>query len=224
VFQCPLQNSFAIINKADEAIFDILKKSATRHGVKTILTFGEKGCDSNLLKYELINKRLAAIKINLGGVIYEFKTSFIGKHNALNIISIILTACCLDVNIDKVVDLIEKCEPIDGRGKITEVEKFSKKFEIIDDSYNANPGSMKSSLENLGSIQSGQKVVILGDMLELGTDSAKYHRDLLEALQSANIYKFIAVGELMKNLYDLVTGVEKHYFADYQELNEKDLL
>ena len=160
VFQCPLQNSFAIINRADDAIFDILKKSAIRHGVKTILTFGEKGCDSNLLKYELINKKLAAIKINLGGVIYEFKTSFIGKHNAFNIIAIILTACCLDVNIDKVIDLIEKCEPIEGRGKIMEVEKFSKRFEIIDDSYNANPGSVKASLEHLGSIQSGQKVVI----------------------------------------------------------------
>ena len=221
VFQCPIQNSYAIINREDDAIFDILKKSAISNGVRTVLTFGHTNCNSNLLKYELINKKLAAIKINLGGVIYEFKTAFIGKHNSLNLISIILTACCLDLNIDKVIDLIEKCEAVNGRGKFSEIENFSKHFEIIDDSYNANPGSVKASLEHLSNIQSGQKVAVLGDMLELGANSVKYHQAILDDLKNAGVYKFIAVGELMKNLYDLVEGIEKHYFANYQELIKK---
>jgi UDP-N-acetylmuramoyl-tripeptide--D-alanyl-D-alanine ligase len=214
------QSSTAIINKGDNAeIFQILKQSAALSGIKNIITFGDElSSDCALLDYQLINNNSARLKFKIGGMMHECQTHLIGKHNAINLLSIVLVSCCLDLNLEKVMSLIEKCEPIDGRGKVLPINKFDTHFELIDDSYNANPGSVKAALENLASLDSNQKVAILSDMRELGGDEIKYHLDIEPYLKTAGVYKFVAVGELMKHLYDKVDGVEKYYFADFQAL------
>jgi UDP-N-acetylmuramoyl-tripeptide--D-alanyl-D-alanine ligase len=223
IFQGPIDNAYAIIhqNKDTPELFDILKKTALNNGVKHILTFGQEPGDATLLEYQLINKHLARLKINIGAAIYEIKTKLVGKHNAYNILATILACSCFDLNIEKVISFIENYDLLDGRGKLFTVHNFGKSFEIIDDAYNANPGSIKAALSNFGNITSGQIIAILGDMLELGSGSIKYHQDLKTDVESCGLNKLITVGPLMKNLYAVVESVEKYHFPDYQELIEQ---
>jgi UDP-N-acetylmuramoyl-tripeptide--D-alanyl-D-alanine ligase len=220
IFQGPIGLSTAIIHKeSDNEIFKILKNSATSLGVKNILTFGEyEKNDARILNYELVSKNVASIKFNLGGMIYQVNTSLTGQHNALNLLAIALTTSCLDLHLERVLDLFEKFEPLDGRGNTHSIKKFGISFEIIDDSYNANPKSMQAALSHFANLKSNQKVAILGDMLELGDDAQLYHKELAADLNKAGVYKFVAVGPLMKNLFDHVEGVEKLHFPNYESL------
>ena len=71
---------------------------------------------------------------------------------------------------------------------------------IIDDSYNANPDSMRAGITALGQLGSGRKAAILGDMLELGDASREEHLALLPALEAAGVSLLIAVGPQMAAL------------------------
>ena len=75
---------------------------------------------------------------------------------------------------------------------------------LIDDAYNANPMSMKASIQTLGAYRVGRRIAILGDMLELGDDSQKFHTELSQTLIENNIDLVYTVGSEMRVLYDVL--------------------
>lgn len=99
---------------------------------------------------------------------------------------------------------IESLQPVSGRFNILQTEKYT----IIDDCYNANPVSMKASLEVLQD-GLGRKVAILGDMGELGEDEAKLHRGVGEFAGGLDIDCCICVGPLCQELADGVLSVNQ---------------
>jgi UDP-N-acetylmuramoyl-tripeptide--D-alanyl-D-alanine ligase len=222
IFKGLKENFTAIIHKGNDAeIFNILKKSAISNNIKNIFTFGaDTKNDSAILEYTFLDQTSSLVKFQIGNSTFEYKNNLPGRHNAVNLLAIALVVYSLDLNIEKVIKLFETLQPIGGRGNLLSISKFGVDFTIIDDAYNANPASMKASLENLANIKSKHKVAVLGDMLELGKGAVKYHQELQNALKDSGIYKFIAVGELMKHLYDSVDGIEKHHFKDYDSLNK----
>ena len=76
---------------------------------------------------------------------------------------------------------------------------MGKKIQVINDAYNANPGSMKASLTALG-LRTGRRVAVLGDMLELGTESLKMHLDILPILAQNGVVSVYATGPMMRNV------------------------
>lgn len=99
---------------------------------------------------------------------------------------------------------IESLQPVSGRFNILQTEKYT----IVDDCYNANPVSMKASLEVLQD-GLGRKVAILGDMGELGEDEAKLHRGVGEFAGGLDIDCCICVGPLCQELADGVLSVNQ---------------
>ena len=93
------------------------------------------------------------------------------------------------------------------------------KYTIINDTYNANPDSMKSAIKTLATLK-GRKVAILGDMLELGEKEIEYHQEIGEFC-NGKIDVLIAIGSLSKNIFDKFTK-EKYYFKTNEEA-EKNL-
>ena len=75
-------------------------------------------------------------------------------------------------------------EPSEGRGKIHNIKRYKKNFKLIDESYNANPISVKNAIQKLGSIkkQKFKKYLLLGDMLELGQKSEILHKELSKVI------------------------------------------
>jgi murE/murF fusion protein len=83
------------------------------------------------------------------------------------------------------------------------ISRYNKKFRFIDESYNANPSSVKNAINSFNAINKEQfkKYLILGDMLELGSKSKKYHQDLSKVINNSNIDKVFIKGEKTLSTY-----------------------
>jgi UDP-N-acetylmuramyl pentapeptide synthase len=91
-----------------------------------------------------------------------------------------------------------------GRGERIELAHPSGPFTLIDESYNANPASMRAALALLGHARPqgrGRRIAVLGDMLELGDDAPKHHRELAEAVEQSGADLVFLAGPLMENLW-----------------------
>ena len=102
----------------------------------------------------------------------------------------------LDINPVKSLEILENYTPLKGRGNILKKENLI----IIDDTYNANPLSVKNAIETL-SLLRGKKIIVLGDMLELGEYSKSLHEKIGETIEKSNIDTAIFYGKEMKYAY-----------------------
>ena len=121
---------------------------------------------------------------------------------------------------------LERWTPLAGRGKVSEI-KFKYHYNrisihLIDESYNANPGSVKSSLETLASIYSSQKskcgysrrIAVLGDMLELGISEVQEHVNISRFARLDKIDKIYCVGPRMRKLYDVLPSIKRGFWTE----------
>ena len=139
------------------------------------------------------------------------KSNLIGAYNYTNIAAAITIGEYFKVSKEAIKRAIENYTPKNNRSQIIE----TKTNKIILDAYNANPSSIKVALENFASLPNNNKVIILGDMFELGENSLIEHQaivDLSNALKFKNQY---FVGE---NFHQ--TKTKKHQFKTFEELED----
>ena len=94
--------------------------------------------------------------------------------------------------------------PPSGRGQRELIETKTGAFTLIDESYNANPTSIRAALEQLAVTEIapyGRRIVILGDMLELGPDAIMLHADLAQDLIAGKVDQLFTAGSLMSHLF-----------------------
>ena len=114
----------------------------------------------------------------------------------MNILSCIAVANELNLDLDKVKNFFKKQDFLTGRGKINKISKYSKKFSLIDESYNANPLSVKHAINNFSNIpkKGKKKYFLFGDMLELGKNSHIYHKKISKLINKSDIDKTFVYG------------------------------
>ena len=90
----------------------------------------------------------------------------------------------------------KKFESPEGRGKKYSISRYNKKFKLIDESYNANPLSVKNAINNLNLIKkyNFKKYLLLGDMLELGKKSENLHKDISKVINNSDVDKVFVKG------------------------------
>lgn len=136
-------------------------------------------------------------------------SNLIGLYNANNINAAITIGHFFKVEDNKIKDAIESYIPNNNRSQF--FEKNNNK--IILDAYNANPSSMNAALENFR-VMKGEKIAILGDMFELGTESLYEHYKIVESLQKDENIKIYFVGN---DFYRNKNGVSHfNFFEDYE--------
>ncbi len=198
----------------------ILTDAAKEKRIENIITFGEsKDCDCHILEYSA-GKEINTIKANIGKKTVSFNLSVPGKHWALNAIASLAAVNAAGANVEEACDAMVTYSAPERRGQPTH---FEDNILLIDESYNANPVSMRAALESLAERQiKGKKIAVLGDMRELGPTAPELHAGMVSCIIKSEIDILFLYGPLMKNLYEAIKGkVKTYYFDDLQELNVK---
>ena len=102
----------------------------------------------------------------------------------------------------------------EGRGKKYFISRYKKKFKLIDESYNANPLSVKNAIKKLNLIKKEKfkKYLILGDMLELGSKSKKYHEELSKVINNSDIDKVFIKGKKQFSHINILIKIKEEIF------------
>ena len=185
-------NGTIILNR-DDRFFNFLNKKAKSKNIK-VITFGmAKNADIHPIKIKKAEKKIQ-IYIKAIDEVISLKIKNINIYNVLSSLAVLKE---LRLNIDKVTQVYKNFEPSDGRGKIHKIKRYKKKFILINESYNANPLSVKNAINNFSSIKKNKfkKYLLLGDMLELGKKSNIYHKNLSKLINSSDIDKVFVKGE-----------------------------
>lgn len=195
-------NGVAIL-PADSDHTELLKERAGAH---RILTFGTNAkADLRLLhsKTEADGVRFTA---DIAGERLDLFLPHMGAHIALNAIAAMGAVHALDGDLHQAAEALTHYKPMTGRG----VRFTHKGVAVLDESYNASPISVTATLQNLAVLPcKGQRVAILGDMLELGPEGPELHRMLAETVHSLPIDTAVTCGPLMRNLHDALPPAKK---------------
>jgi len=135
-------------------------------------------------------------------------TNLIGAYNHQNILSALAVADFLNIDTDKAVKAIADYVPSNNRSQIIQKEHTT----IILDAYNANPSSMTSALSSFEKLKQDKKLLLLGEMLEIGEASETEHRALLEKASAIKPHSILVIGKEftpLKNEYPNITFFEE---------------
>ncbi|MFV0537118.1 MAG: UDP-N-acetylmuramoyl-tripeptide--D-alanyl-D-alanine ligase [Dysgonomonas sp.] len=138
----------------------------------------------------------------------KVKTKLIGEYNLPNLLAAITAGKYLGINSDRICKAIANYEPTNNRSQLKETDKNM----LIIDAYNANPTSMHAALENFDHMSVQHKVLILGDMKELGTDSDLEHQKIADYITQHNFDEVLFVGENFSKV--------KTSYLRFENLNE----
>lgn len=134
---------------------------------------------------------------------------------ALNTLPALLTCDITNNPIDKFLIKLSTFKNIEGRGNKFKINFLGKSLSVINESYNANPNSMEAailSFDQLKNNPSSRKVLVIGDMMELGKFSEKYHKKIADIINNSNIDVVYAVGNEIKYLWDEIAFEKKGIF------------
>ena len=136
-----------------------------------------------------------AVEITKGATTRLIQTQLVGEYNLPNVLAAVAVGKHFKVADDKIKSALENYLPSNSRSQL--IEKGTNK--IILDAYNANPSSMKLAIENFSKLKVENKVLILGGMAELGTESIEEHITLINLIQKYN-WKFVTLvgGDFLK--------------------------
>lgn len=201
--------------------FDIFEDMIAERKLK-LVTVGES-LDSNI---RVVSEDSDSLVIE--GKSYKVSDEPLPKHILLDIGMSVAAAMECGISPDEAIEKLYNFKSLSGRGEI-----FSGKIPpdrnitVMDESYNANPVSMKASLEGFYKMFAGDdksRLLILGGMTECGKDSEKYHLELAETIKKINPARVILCSQEMKPLWDVIKfDYAGEYYENVDELN-KDIM
>ena len=122
---------------------------------------------------------------------YNVKSQLTGAYNLDNILAAACIGSFFGLNSDEINQGIEGYQPKNNRSQLMQTATNT----LICDFYNANPSSMFVAIENMDKVQAARKVIILGDMFEMGEESAAEHTAVIQKAMSANVDERIFIGK-----------------------------
>ena len=205
IFEGLKKDGTAIINRDDE--FYSLMKNAAR--AKKIISFGlNKKSDVYLKKTA---QGISQIHTPKGSV--NIKVKLQGEHNLKNVLAAVASTIALKIPLKTIKKGIEAIKPVHGR---LEVKKGFNGSMVIDDTYNANPESMRAAIDVLAN-KDYEKILIIGDMGELGKKAAQYHASIATHINKKKTLHVVGIGKLTKHTIDKCNGNAK-WFNNKKEL------
>lgn len=205
IFEGLLPGGTALL-PVDSPYCERLRARAKQQNVSRVLAFGTAACaDARLAGYEESDEGIR-IKCEILGKPVDAVIGAPGRHIASNALGALLAVAVAGGDVLNAAAALKDFAALKGRGQ----RIAGNGFEIIDDSYNANPASMVAALALLAK-SPGRHIAVLGDMLELGNNSAELHAGLAPALDAADLV--FLCGPLMKSLFDALPAGRRNGYA-----------
>ena len=208
IFEGLAADGIAVIN-VDDSFAPLWKLLAAAH---PIMTFGLE--QNSLLGADVsADYRLDAdgseinIKTPLGDA--EFHLPVAGVHNVRNALAAVTAALAIGISLAAITQGLAGFAGVKGR---LQHKAGLNGARVIDDTYNANPASTKAAIDVLAA-QTGKKLLVLGDMGELGADAAQMHADIGSYAKLAGIAELYALGDLSRETATAFGSGAQHYDA-----------
>ena len=208
----------AILNR-DNPYYDRLADHARDRGAK-ILSFGEaQEADARLTGVELGSDG-SNVTADILGETVRYRLGAPGRHVVQNSLGVLAATKIAGADLGRAAEALAGLHAQPGRGARIVVAANGGPMAIIDESYNANPASMRAALATLGLTPRGEfkrRVAVLGDMLELGREGPKLHAELAEFIDGAGVDVVFACGELMGSLFEALPADRRGAYAKSAE-------
>lgn len=197
------KNGKVFVNAADRLLLELSEKhDRETYGIEGNLLKGEIKQTVPYLVYDLLTSK---------GHLY-IKTHLVGGYNFDNAMAASAVGIYFGIDPLKIQAAIENYHPSNLRSQLIR----SARNTIILDAYNANPSSMQVAINNFRDMPGDHKILILGEMLELGQESAKAHEDLLQLALSGNFDKIFLIGNNFEHCTDKCNFIT--WFKDTEDL------
>ena len=209
IFEGMGEDGFALLNGDDERL-------AACHPPMNRMYFGMK--DGNDVRAENVRNMGAsgiALTIRHSGGAFEAHIPAFGSHMVYAALAAATAGLVLGLTEAEIAAGIARYRTVGDRARVIEADRIT----VISDCYNANPDSMRAALDSLVTLN-GRKVCILGDMLELGEDTAQLHAEVGAYAAGLGIDRIVACGPLARNIHEGAKGAGgmSVYYADKASL------
>lgn len=215
IFEGVTLDGTVLLNR-DDSRFELLAGLARAQGIEHILGFGEnEQADVRLLQCSL-HAESSDISVIVGGQELAAKIGVPGRHTVQNVLALLGAAYVAGAELGPIAAALADLSAESGRGRRHLLSLPGGEATLIDESYNANPASMRAAIALLDATPvsgGGRRIAVLGDMLELGSYSAKLHSRLADVLRNSRTDLVFLAGPEMKALAGILPS---ELLADYR--------
>jgi UDP-N-acetylmuramoyl-tripeptide--D-alanyl-D-alanine ligase len=193
LYQSLKENNGTIILNDDNPILTGLVE-----GIDKVVAYSAPGSHTLTARAVEGEGMLLRVEATIDGREYRFDTGLFGSYNLDNVRAAMAAGLLFDIPADEITDAVSSYRPANNRSQVTETGRNT----VIRDAYNANPSSMEKAIASFAALKAKKKMVILGDMLELGSESVAGHAAVIRQLKQIDGLKAILVGPLFREAAD----------------------
>jgi UDP-N-acetylmuramoyl-tripeptide--D-alanyl-D-alanine ligase len=190
-----------VVLNGDNEFTPYIRGLAEARGIapERIFTFGTDASNTAAIVDVRKHPQVTNIRLRIEGQQIDVTLPLIGDHWVSNVAACMCCALAAKVDLRKAARQLRSLQAAKGRGARHSLTLDGKTFTLIDESYNANPASMRAAI-GASAMLEGRKIAVLGDMFELGADELALHAALAAPLESAGYARVITTGECMRAL------------------------
>jgi UDP-N-acetylmuramoyl-tripeptide--D-alanyl-D-alanine ligase len=216
----------AVINR-DNPHFARLQRAAKDAGIARVVSFGEHAkADARVVKFSL-QADTSTVQAKILGADVTYKLGAPGRHLVFNSLAVLAAASLAGADLALAALALAHLEPVTGRGARLTLDLPGGPALLIDESYNANPASMRAALALLGQAPvgpRGRRIAVLGEMLELGARGTELHRSLLDPVIENAVDLVFCAGSLYGGLWEALPSARRGGYAETSAALEADVL
>jgi len=190
----------AIVNR-DSEHFDRMRAQAARSRAGRIVTFGRHPAADWRLAGLRAEAEHSEVEVLHGRRRLVYRLGVPGEHVVMNSLAVLAATEAVGADVGAAAAVLADLRAPAGRGERRRIALPDGSATLLDESYNANPASMRAALAVLGQT-AGRRIAVLGDMLELGPSSGDLHADLASPVEAAGVDLVFTCGPQMQHLHD----------------------
>ena len=215
-----INQGIAIINR-DIDLYSRCLKNIDSTRLKNVQSFGtHKDAGVRFVSHELLQDNCTRLLYLVADESIEIIiNNIIPIHLAENFAASFAVVHALDLDLELAATAISQYEVLLGRGRLISVDRKNKSYRIICDYYNSNPQSLQASLEHFTQFPDENKIAVLGNMAELGSEELSLHKRMIPYIVNSGVSKLFLVGNIMQQIKDdIPSNILVRYYHDVDAL------